>query len=334
MPDHLNEGVPSPAPRLLDRLRNAISARHYSPRTVEAYVFWARRFILFHGKRHPDAMGAAEVKAFLTYLAISRKVAASTQNQALGALLFLYRHVLGRELEGLSDVIRAKRPVRAPVVLSPGEIAQILQYLHGLPYLAVVLMYGSGLRLMECVELRVQDIDFERGEILVRDGKGGKDRRTPLSARAADLFRHHLEGLRQQHDHERRAGVGGAFVPEAISRRSPEASLDWSWQWVFPSSRLHSPVHGPRRRHHIHETVIQRAFSRAVLRAGILRRATCHTLRHSFATHLLEASYDIRTIQELMGHKDVATTMIYTHVLNRGGRGVQSPLDTIPGALR
>ena len=334
MPENRPEGPSAAAPRLLDRLRNAIQARHYSPRTAEAYVFRARRFILFHGKRHPDAMGAAEVKAFLTDLAVSRKVAASTQNQALGALLFLYRQVLGRELDGLADLIRAKRPNRTPVVLSREEIARVLQYLHGLPYLAVVLMYGSGLRLMECVELRVQDIDFERGEILVRQGKGRKDRRTPFSARAAEVFRPHIEALRQQHARELRAGVGGAFVPETISRQSPGASMDWGWQWVFPSLHLLTPAQGPRRRHHIHETAIQRAFAKAVLRAGIPRRATCHTLRHSFATHLLEAKYDIRTIQELLGHKDVGTTMIYTHVLNRGGRGVQSPLDSIPVPLR
>jgi integron integrase len=330
MPENQPGGAPAAAPRLLDRLRNAIQTRHYSPRTAEAYVFWARRFILFHGKRHPDAMGAAEVKAFLTDLAVSRKVAASTQNQALSALVFLYRHVLGREIEGLADLIRAKRPSRAPAVLSREEITRVLQYLHGLPYLAVVLMYGSGLRLMECVELRVQDIDFDRGEVLVRAGKGRKDRRTPLSARAADLFRPHIEALRHQHALELKAGVGGAFVPEAISRTIPEASMIWGWQWVFPSLHLLTPPHGPRRRHHIHETAIQRAFSKAVLRAGILRRATCHTLRHSFATHLLEAKYDIRTIQELMGHKDVSTTMVYTHALNRGGRGVQSPFDSIP----
>ena len=211
---------------------------------------------------------------------------------------------------------------------------RILQYLRGLPYLAVVVMYGSGLRLMECVELRIQDLDFDRGEILVRDGKGQKDRRTPFSARAAERFRPHIEDLRLRHARELKAGVGGAFVPEAVSRRSPGASMDWGWQWVFPSLHLHTPAQGPRRHHHIHETAIQRAFSKAVLRAGILRRATSHTLRHSFATHLLEAKYDIRTIQELMGHKDVATTMIYTRVLNRGGRGVQSPLDTIPVPLR
>lgn len=330
MPENRPGGAPAAAPRLLDRLRNAIYARHYSPRTAEAYVFWARRFILFHGKRHPDAMGAAEVKSFLTDLALSHKVAASTQNQALSALLFLYRQVLGRELTGLADLIRAKRPKRAPVVLSPEEITRILQYLHGLPYLAVVLMYGSGLRLMECLELRIQDIDFDRGEVRVREGKGRKDRRTPLSPQAADLFRPHIEALRRQHARELKTGVGGAFVPEAIRRTVPDAAMDWGWQWVFPSTHLHKPPHGPRRRYHIHETAIQRAFARAVLRAGILRRATCHTLRHSFATHLLEAKYDIRTIQELMGHKDVSTTMVYTHVLNRGGRGVQSPLDSIP----
>lgn len=236
MPENRPGGAPAAAPRLLDRLRNAIYARHYSPRTAEAYVFWARRFILFHGKRHPDAMGAAEVKSFLTDLALSHKVAASTQNQALSALLFLYRQVLGRELNGLAGLIRAKRPKRAPVVLSPEEITRILQYLHGLPYLAVVLMYGSGLRLMECLELRIQDIDFDRGEVRVREGKGQKDRRTPLSPQAADLFRPHIEALRRQHAHELKTGVGGAFVPEAIRRTVPDAAMDWGWQWVFPST--------------------------------------------------------------------------------------------------
>ncbi len=322
---------PRPAPpRLLDRLRDAIRVRHYSPRTAEAYVFWTRKFVVFHGKRHPDTMGAAEVKAFLIYLAISRKVAASTQNQALGALLFLYRHVLGRDLSGMDDLIRAKKPVRVPVVLSPSEIARILQHLRGLPFLAAVLMYGSGLRLMECLQLRVHDIDFDRGQIIVREGKGQKDRRTLLPTQAVSLLREHLTRLQQRHDPELRAGAGAVCLPDAVTRRSPAAATEWAWQWLFPASRLQAAPAGPKRRQHLHKTAIQRAFALAVSRSGVAKIATCHSLRHSFATHLVEASYDIRTIQELMGHKDVSTTMIYTHVLNRGGRPVRSPLDAIP----
>lgn len=279
-------------------------------------------------------MGAAEIKAFLTYLAVSRKVAASTQNQALGALLFLYRRVLGRELDAPSDLIRAKRPVRAPVVLSPGEIAAILRHLRDLPYLAVALMYGSGLRLLECLQLRVQDIDFERREIIVRQGKGQKDRRTLLATGITPPLQAHLARLQQQHTRDLRTGLGEVFLPQSISRGLPGAASEWAWQWVFPASRFHTPAIGPRRRHHFHETAVQRAFALAVLRAGISKRATPHSLRHSFATHLLEAAYDIRTIQELMRHKDVGTTMLYTHVLNRGGRGVRSPLDAISAAIR
>jgi len=329
MPENRTEGAPVAAPRLLDRLRNAIRARHYSPRTAEAYVFWTRKFVVFHGKRHPDTMGAAEVKAFLTYLAISRKVAASTQNQALGALLFLYRHVLGRDLSSMDDLIRAKKPIRLPVVLSPSEIARILQHLHGLPFLAAMLMYGSGLRLMECLQLRVQDIDFDRGQIIVRQGKGGKDRQTLLPSGAVGLLREHLARLRQRHEPELRAGAGAVSLPDGVTRTSPGAATEWGWQWFFPSARLHAGPTGARRREHLHKTAIQRAFSLAVSRSGVTKPATCHSLRHSFATHLVEASYDIRTIQELMGHKDVSTTMIYTHVLNRGGRSVRSPLDAI-----
>jgi integron integrase len=329
MPDYRIESPPAVAPRLIERLRLAIAARHYSPRTMEAYVFWTRKFIEFFGRRHPDDLGSAEVKGFLTYLAVTRKVSSSTQNQALGALLFLYRHVVGRELFGLGDVLRAKRSTRVPVVLSRMEVARVLHRLAGIPYLSAALMYGSGLRLVESLQLRIQDIDFDRGEILIRQGKGRKDRRTMLPAPVADLLKQHLARLRVQFDAERQSATAGVFLPEVIARKQPHAATEWAWQWVFPATRLHISTNGPTGRHHLHETVIQRAFSRAVLRAGITKPATCHTLRHSFATHLLEAGYNIRTIQELMGHQDVSTTMIYTHVSKRGPQGVQSPLDAI-----
>ena len=322
-----NESPEKKGPRLLDRLRDAIAARHYSPRTIEAYVYWARKFILFHGKRHPAQMGAAEVKGFLSYLAVSRRVAPSTQNQALGALLFLYRHVIGRDIPDLADLIRAKRRVRVPVVLSRAEIALILQHLRGLPYLATALMYGSGLRLLECLQLRIQDIDFDRGEILVRQGKGRKDRRTMLPKGLAGLLTSHIARLKEDHELESLAGRGAVFLPDSVEHKHPAAATDWAWQWVFPATRVHVPREGPSRRHHIHETAIQRAFALSLMRSGITKRATCHTLRHSFATHLLEDSCDIRTIQELMGHHSVSTTMIYTHALTRGVQGVQSPLD-------
>ena len=329
MPAFRIESPEKKAPRLLDRLRDAVLTRRYSPRTSDAYVFWARKFILFHGKRHPNVMGEPEIKAFLAYLALSRKVAPSTQNQALAALLFLYRHVLDRDLPNPADLVRAKQRIRVPAVLSQDEIARIFSHLQGAPLLASVLMYGSGLRLLECLKLRVCDLDFDRGEILVREGKGGKDRRTLLPARTAALLQPHLARLREEHQRNRALGTAAVFLPAAVDRTLPEAATEWSWQWLFPASRCHIPESGPIRRHHLHETVVQRAFARAVFRAGITKRATCHTLRHSFATHLLEDSCDIRTIQELMGHKDVSTTMIYTHVLNKGGRGVQSPLDAV-----
>ena len=329
MPEYRSEIPAKASPRLLDRLRGAMLMRRYSPRTSDAYVFWAWKFILFHGKRHPDVMGEAEVKAFLAYLAVTRKVAPSTQNQALAALLFLYRQVLNRELTTLVDLVRAKRPTRVPAVLSKEEIARIFHHLQGAPLLAAILMYGSGLRLLECLKLRISDLDFDRGEILVREGKGNKDRRTLLPERTIALLKPHLAQLREQHEWNRASGTASVFLPEAIERKQPEAATEWSWHWLFPATRCHPPPAGPRRRPHLHETVVQRAFTRAVLRAGVNKHATCHTLRHSFATHLLEASYDIRTIQELMGHRDVGTTMIYTHVLNKGARGVQSPLDAV-----
>jgi integron integrase len=321
--------LPADPPRLLDRVRHAIRSRHYSRRTEEAYVGWVRRYIFFHGKRHPAAMGSPEVARFLSSLANEGRVSASTQNQAFSALLFLYREVLRRELSGLDQVVRAKRPVRLPQVLSRSEVMDILRRLQGTPWLMASLMYGAGLRLNECLRLRVQDLDFSRGEIVVRDGKGGKDRVTMLPRSLGEPLRQHLAHVRQVHERDLAAGWGRVRLPDAVERKYPRAATDWRWQWVFPQkTRWKDPLTGTQGRHHVHETLVQRAMTDAVRRSGLAKRATCHTLRHSFATHLLEAGYDIRTIQELLGHKDVRTTMIYTHVLNRGGLGVRSPIDT------
>lgn len=315
-------------PRLLERVRLAVQARHYSRRTERAYAAWARRYILFHSKRHPEEMGAAEVTQFLSALASRDHVSASTQNQALCALVFLYREVLGRPLTGLDQAVRAKRPARLPVVLTRTEVDAILAHLAGTPRLMASLMYGSGLRLLECARLRVKDLDFERREITVRDGKGRKDRVTLLPDRLAAPLRNQLEIAHRLHELDLAGGAGSVVLPDALARKYPRAASDWSWQWIFPATRLYvDPETSQRRRHHLHETVIQRAFSIAVRLARINKPASCHSLRHSFATHLLEQGYDIRTIQELLGHSDVSTTMIYTHVLNRGGRGVRSPLD-------
>jgi integron integrase len=316
------------APRLLDRVRQAIRTRHYSPRTEKAYVAWIRRFIVFNNKRHPDEMGTREVTAFITSLATTGRVAASTQNQAFSALLFLYRDVLGRTIDGLEDIARAKRPVRVPVVLSPAEVSAVLQHLQGVPWLMASLMYGSGLRLLECARLRIKDVDLERREITVRDGKGRKDRRTVVPARLVAPLRTQIARVCHQHDADLIAGAGSVEMPDALDRKFPRAAWKRDWQWVFPATRfyVHAPT-GQRRRHHLHESVMQREVGFAVRAAGLTKSATCHTLRHSFATHMLEMGYDIRTIQELLGHNDVSTTMIYTHVLNCGGRGVRSPFD-------
>ena len=317
-----------PAPRLLDRVRAAIRARHYSPRTESAYVHWIRRFILYHGKRHPRDMGEAEVVEFLSGLATVGHVSASTQNQALGALVFLYSEVLGVRLDWLSGIVRAKRPVRMPVVLSRDEVAALLARLSGTVWLMSALMYGAGLRLMEAAELRVKDLDLAGREIRVRDGKGCKDRVTMLPVRIADALVEHLLKVRALHERDVAAGGGWVALRDALSRKFVNAGREWRWQWVFPATRTYiDPETGQRRRHHLHETVVQRAVKLAAREAGLTKAATCHTLRHSFATHLLEAGYDIRTIRELLGHRDVSGTMIYTHVLNRGGRGVRSPLD-------
>jgi integron integrase len=324
------EPVAPQPPRLLDRVRITLRARHGSRRTEKAYVAWIRRFILFHGKRHPSEMGGAEVTQFLSALAVQRNVAASTQNQALSALLFLYRDVLGQALPWLDEVVRAKRPERIPVVLSRTEVHAIIGSLDGPVRLLVLLLYGSGLRLLEALRLRVKDVDFARNQITVRGGKGDRDRVTMLPAALALDLTKHLETVRDLHETDLRASAGWVELPWALARKYPNAGREWGWQWVFPATRIYRDAEtGQRRRHHLHESVLQRAVKAAVRSNGIAKRATCHTFRHSFATHLLEDGSDIRTVQELLGHRDVTTTMIYTHVLNRGPAGVRSPADRL-----
>ena len=314
--------------RLLDQVSDAIRRLHYSRRTEESYVQWIRRYIYFHGKRHPGALGELEVTAFLNHLGADRGVAASTQNQALSALLFLYKEVLGQELAWLDGLVRAKRPARMPVVLTRAEVGRLLASLHGVRGLAVGLLYGTGMRLLECLRLRVKDVDFGYRQILVRDGKGQKDRITMLPEKLTEPMRMHLEDVRLLHARDLREGFGEVHLPFALARKYPNAGREWAWQYVFPSkNRSADPEDGVIRRHHLDESVLQRAVREAARHAGVEKPAHCHTLRHSFATHLLEGGYDIRTVQELLGHSDVSTTMIYTHVLNKGGKGVRSPLD-------
>ena len=311
-------------------MREAIRARHYSPRTEQAYLAWVRRFIYFHDKRHPAEMGEPEINAFLTHLAVTEKVSASTQTQALAALLFLYRHVLGREVGDLQDLVRARRDVTLPVVLTRVEVRDILAQLSGDKWLIVSVLYGCGLRLMECLQLRVKDIDFDRREVTVHQTKGRKDRVTMLPASLVAPLQKQLRAVKLTHDRDLDEGWGRVSMPTALDRKYPNASTDWCWQWVFPQAkRWKNTRTGEQGRHHVHQTLVQRAVKEAVSRAGIAKKAGCHTFRHSFATHLLESGYDIRTIQELLGHADVRTTMIYTHVLNRGGHGVRSPLDSL-----
>lgn len=324
-----------PPVRLLDQVRERLRVKHYSLRTEQQYVQWIKRFILFHGKRHPREMGAPEVETFLTDLAVKGQVSASTQNQALCALLFLYKEVLGVDLPWLDQVVRAKRPRRLPVVLNRSEVGEVLSRMQGVYGLMANLLYGTGMRLMECVRLRVKDVDFERGEILVRDGKGGKDRVTMLPSSSAAELQAHLTKRKAQFQDDVRAGKGEVYLPDALARKYPNAATEWRWQYIFASGSYSiDPRSGAERRHHLDEKLLQRAMKKAVQAAGIDKPATPHTLRHSFATHLLEAGYDIRTVQELLGHQDVTTTMIYTHVLNKGGKGVQSPLDNLSLAQR
>jgi integron integrase len=316
-------------PRLLDQVRSVIHVRHYSRRTEDAYIYWIRQYILFHDKRHPAEMGKVEVETYLTWLAEKRNVAASTQNQALNAILFLYRDVLKIEMGRLEGVTRASKPKRLPVVLTRDEVRSVLDSMDGTPRLVASLLYGAGLRLLDGLRLRVQDVDFDAGELLIRHGKGGKDRRTMLPEKLVPVLKDYLVRVRQQHVNDLAQGYGSTMLPNALGRKYPNADRDWRWQYVFPASRrFHDTAAGEWRRHHMHESVVQKAVKAAVLKVGLMKKVGPHTFRHCFATHLLEDGYDIRTVQELLGHKDLKTTMIYTHVLNKGGLGVKSPLDS------
>lgn len=315
-------------PKLLEQMREQIRLRHYSIRTESVYMEWVRRFIRFHNYRHPLEMGGPEVEAFLTHLAVRRDVSVSTQNQALSSILFLYQKVLHVELPWLENVVRAKRPQRLPVVLTRAEVSSVLSQLDGSMWLIANLLYGSGMRLMEVLRLRVKDVEFARHEIVIRDGKGNKDRITMLPLTLAMPLKLHLERVRALHQQDLNEGFGVTKLPYALARKYPHAASDWGWQFVFPSkNRSEDPRSGNIYRHHVHEKTVQRAVRNAVRAVGLTKPATPHTLRHSFATHLLESGQDIRTVQELLGHADVKTTQIYTHVLNRGGLAVISPLD-------
>ncbi|MCP3977702.1 MAG: integron integrase [bacterium] len=315
--------------KLLHRMRESLRARRYSRRTERTYLMWVRRFILFHGKRHPATMAEAELTRFLTHLAVRDNVAASTQNQALSALLYLYKHVLKLDLPWLKQVVRAKKPLRLPVVLGRDEVARCLEELKATPRLVVQLLYGSGLRIGECLALRIKDVDLDKQLIHIRAGKGDRDRMTVLSSTAVGPLRRHLRTVRRLHQRDLAAGGGRVDLPHALARKYPGAGHEWPWQFVFPAARRWLEQDGEPRRHHLHESAIQRVVKRAMRDAGIRKNASCHTFRHSFATHLLEDGYDIRTIQELLGHRDVSTTMVYTHVLKRGVLGVGSPADRV-----
>ncbi|MFW8601747.1 integron integrase [Desulfobacterota bacterium M19] len=316
--------------RLLQQLRNAIRYKHYSIRTEECYVYWAKKYIFFHGKRHPAEMGSEEISQFLTYLAVKKKVAASTQNQAFSAILFLYRYILKKDLDLLENVTRAKKPIKLPVVFTKEEVRSIFLQLGDTQWLMANLLYGSGLRLNECLKLRVKDIDFGYKQIVVRSGKGNKDRITMLPEHITGRLLLHLEKCKKIHENDLEAGYGTVYMPYALERKYKNANREWGWQYVFPAPKMSTdPRSGIKQRHHMGEHFLQRAIKKAIRIAGINKPGSCHSLRHSFATHLLESGYDIRTVQELLGHKDLSTTMIYTHVLNKGGKGVTSPADSL-----
>lgn len=318
------------SPKLLDRVRERIRVKHYSIRTERQYTQWIKRYILFHGKQHPQDLGASHLEAFLTHLATEENVAASTQNQALAALLFLYREVLSMDLPWLENVTRAKKAQRLPVVLARHEVQRVLSHMDGVYSLMAKLLYGTGMRLMECVRLRVKDVDFSRKEIIIREGKGNKDRVTVLPEQLIPLLKSHLTMRHAQYLSDKAQERAAVYLPQALDKKYINAASEWAWQYVFASKSLSiDPRSGEERRHHVDEKLLQRAVRRAAQQAGIVKPTTPHTFRHSFATHLLEAGYDIRTIQNLLGHADVSTTMIYTHVLNRGGQGVRSPLDSL-----
>lgn len=324
------DGHAEERPRLLTRLRAAAAALHLSRRTAAAGANWVKRLVRFHGLRHPSELGQAEVEAFLSDLAVRGRVSASTQNQALAAILFLYKRVLRQQLPWLGNVVRGRRPIRLPIVLTRDEVRQLLAELEGVPLVVALLLYGGGLRLSEALRLRVQDVDAGRRELLVRAGKGNKDRRTVLPSAAVEALSRQLEASKAVFQADIAADPQvRVMLPDAIGRKYPGAVREWVWRWVFPATRVWVDAGGGRWRHHLHQSVLQRAVTEAVRRSGLTKRATCHTLRHSFATHLVEDGYDIRTVQELLGHRDVSTTMIYTHVMNRGGMGVRSPADAL-----
>lgn len=317
-------------PKLLDQMKNRLRVLHYSLRTERAYLDWVKRFVFFHDKRHPDSMGSTEIEAFLDFLAIKKKVAASTQNQALSAILFLYKEVLRQDPGWVSASKRAKRPQKVPTVFSHAEIKMLFPHLDGTSWIMAHLLYGSGLRLMECVRLRVKDLDFDRNQVVVRNGKGDKDRRSVFPQVLKGTLKLHLDKIKSLHDKDLSDGFGSVYLPFALEKKYASLNKNWAWQYVFPSRKLSKdPKSGVIRRHHINEQVLQRKVKNAIRLAGIPKHGSCHTLRHSFATHLLESGYDIRTIQDLLGHKDVRTTMVYTHILNKSGRGVISPSDVL-----
>jgi integron integrase len=327
-PNFSDKSTTSKPPKLLDQVRDKLRVKHYSIRTEQVYSDWIKRYILFHGKRHPNELGAQDIEAFLTHLAVAGRVAAATQNQAKSAILFLYREVLDIQLPWLDNVTQAKAPKRLPVVLTVSEVQSLLSRLKGTHALIASLLYGGGMRLMEAVRLRVKDVDFARHEILVREGKGFKDRVTMLPEAVVAPLKAHLVKVKALQEEDLAQGGGEVYLPFALDKKYPNAGREWGWQYVFPSKNLSvDPRSGKTRRHHVDEKGVQRAVKQAVRDAELVKPATPHTFRHSFATHLLQSGYDIRTVQELLGHSDVSTTMIYTHVLNKGGKGVVSPLD-------